>query len=40
MKKQFADVPAHEVETVTNHEMIDGALYTGQMKRAQKDGEN
>jgi len=40
MKKQFQDVPAHEVEAVTNHEMPDGALYTGHMKRVQEGGEN
>ena len=33
MKKQFVEVPSNEVESVNNHEMPDGALYSGHMKR-------
>ena len=40
MKKQFSEVPSNEVESVTNHEMPDGALYSGSMKRVQEGGEN
>jgi|APSaa5957512535_1039671.scaffolds.fasta_scaffold136095_2 hypothetical protein len=39
MKKSFTPVSADEVENVTSHEMPDGALYTGHMKKVTEGGE-
>jgi hypothetical protein len=38
MKKQFEEVDEKDVSTVRDHEMQDGAIYTGQMKKVMEDG--
>ena len=38
MKKVFEPVDEREVTMVRDHEMQDGAIYTGQMKKVIEDG--
>ena len=39
MKKQFIPIDDNQVTEVKDYEMEDGALYSGQMKREEVDGE-